>query len=293
MRFTKMHGAGNDYVYVDCFKERVPEDLPALAIAVSDRHTGVGSDGLILIHPSEVADARMQMFNADGSEAEMCGNGIRCVAKYLYDRGMVGADEFTIETAERFVHVAVTTASQSGQVASVRVNMGLPSLRSQDIPTRLPGDPPRNAVLSLTDLAPGMSGENLTGNGEFEVTCVSMGNPHCVMFVEELSDGLIRRAGPVIEVHPHFPQRVNVEFVRIDSPHAFRMRVWERGAGETQACGSGACAVMVAGVITGRLRDRATATLSGGELQLEWDGGGDVFLTGPAVEVFSGEWPVD
>jgi len=277
MKFTKMHGAGNDYVYVNCFAEKLPHDIPTLAIAVSDRHKGIGADGLILICPSEVADARMRMFNADGSESEMCGNGVRCVAKYVYDHGIARQDRLKIETG-RGVLVLDLEISR-GLVDRVRVNMGAPILESAQIPTTLVGDPPIRQKLSA-------------GGREFEVTCVSMGNPHCVTFVDQLSDDWVLRVGPEVERHPTFPRRVNAEFIQIVSPREFKMRVWERGSGETQACGTGACASAVAGVLTGLTERRVLAHLPGGNLELEWSDAGDVYLTGPAVEVFSGDWPI-
>jgi diaminopimelate epimerase len=277
MRFTKMHGAGNDYVYVNCFEETLPADLAALAIAVSDRHKGIGSDGLILIRPSSVADARMQMFNADGSEAEMCGNGVRCVAKFLYDHGIARKESLQIETGRGVLTLKVFAAK--GTVDRVRVGMGQPILRSAEIPTRLPGDPP---VLVPLDVA----------GRELKVTCVSMGNPHCVAFVDEITDDLVLRVGPQIERHPAFPKRVNAEFVKVLSRSETMLRVWERGSGETQACGTGACAAAVAGVLAG-LTDRQILThLPGGDLELEWTSGGEVEMTGPAAEVFTGDWPV-
>ncbi len=276
MRFTKMQGAGNDYVYVNAFAERLPEDLPRLAIAVSDRHKGIGSDGLILIRPSPVSDARMQMFNADGSEAEMCGNGVRCVAKYVYDHGIARRESLRIETARGILELRLFTSG--GQVTSVRVNMGPPILKGAEIPTRLPGDPPVQVPLDV-------AGRKLN------VTCVSMGNPHCVTFVDEISDDLVLRVGPQIERHSAFPNRVNAEFIQIVSPSETIMRVWERGSGETLACGTGACAAAVAGVLAGLTERRLLTHLRGGDLELEWSPSGDVYLTGPAVEVFEGVWP--
>jgi diaminopimelate epimerase len=276
MRFTKMHGAGNDYVYVDCFHQRPPADPPALARAISDRHTGVGGDGLILIRPSERADARMQMFNADGSEAEMCGNGIRCVAKYVYDHGIARREELQIETGAGVL--ALQQQVHNGTVSQVRVNMGRPVFHHELIPTTLVGDPPVRAPLDV-------DGRTL------EVTCVSMGNPHCIVFVDEVNDDWVLRLGPQIERHPAFPQRVNAEFVQVVTPDELVMRVWERGSGETQACGTGACAVAVAGVLNELTGRSVLAHLPGGDLRLEWPHSGEVYMTGPAVEVFSGEWP--
>ncbi len=276
MRFTKMHGAGNDYIYVNCFDEPVPRDIPTTAIAISDRHTGVGGDGLVLIGPSEVADARMRMFNADGSESEMCGNAIRCVAKFVSDRGIARKPELKIETGRGVLTMQLFTGKDGG-VEQVTVNMGAPILESDRIPTTLPGDPPRNVKLEV-------AGKTI------DVTCVSMGNPHCVTFVDEVNDDWVLRVGPQIEHHPAFPRRVNAEFIQVVSPDEFIMRVWERGSGETLACGTGACASAVAGALTGRTNRTVTAHLRGGDLKLEWAASGDVFMTGPATEVFSGEW---
>lgn len=277
MRFTKMHGAGNDYVYVNAFTERLTDDLPALARAVSDRHFGIGADGLILIGPSERADARMRMFNADGSESEMCGNGVRCVAKYVYDHGIARKEELRIETGRGVLTLQVFP--EQGRVAQVRVNMGVPILTGRDIPTTLPGDPPLRAPLDV-------AGRSLA------VTCVSMGNPHCVTFVDTITDELVLGVGPQIERHPAFPRRVNAEFVQILSPREMRMRVWERGSGETLACGTGACASLVAAVLNGLTERTVLCHLPGGDLTLEWAASNDVYLTGPATEVFSGEWPL-
>lgn len=277
MQFTKMQGAGNDYVYVNCFEESVPADLPALARKISDRHFGVGGDGLILIHPSAEADARMQMFNADGSEAEMCGNGIRCVAKHVYDHGICKQDRLRIETAAGILSLEVET--KEGFVKRVRVDMGEPILEAQEIPTTLPGSPVVNANLTV-------------GNRSLAVTCVSMGNPHCVIFVDQTDDDLVLGCGPAIEVDSHFPERVNVEFVRVTSRGEVHQRTWERGSGETLACGTGASAVCVAGVLTGRTDNTILNHLLGGDLHLQWnESDNHVYMTGPAEEVFSGRWP--
>jgi len=276
MRFTKMHGAGNDYVYVNAFAERLPDDLAELSRKVSDRHFGIGGDGLILICPSERADARMRMFNADGSESEMCGNGIRCVAKYVYDHGIAAKDQLTIETGRGVLTLQVFP--ERGKVQRVRVNMGEPILRSDLIPTTLSGDPPIQAPLEV-------------GGRSLRVTCVSMGNPHCITFVDEVNDDWVHGIGPLIERHPVFPKRVNAEFIQIVSPREMIMRVWERGSGETLACGTGACASAVAGVLNGLTDRTVLCHLPGGDLLLEWAESGEVLMTGPAVEVFSGEWP--
>src|SRR3990172_2340745 len=227
MRFTKMHGAGNDYIYVDCFAQAAPGDPAALGRAMSDRHFGVGGDGLILICRSEVADAKMRMFNADGSEAEMCGNGIRCVAKYLFDHGLTKKTNLQIETGRGVLSLDLEV--EGGKVRRVRVDMGKPILHAADIPTRLAGDPPTEAPLEI-------GGRRLT------FTCVSMGNPHCVTFVDEITDELVLCLGPKVEAATLFPRRTNVEFVRVLSPQEIELRVWERGSGETMACGTGACA---------------------------------------------------
>jgi diaminopimelate epimerase len=276
MKFTKMQGAGNDYVYVDCFAQSVPADVAMTAQAISDRHFGVGGDGLILICPAEGADAEMRMYNADGSYSEMCGNGIRCVAKYVYDHGIARRDVLRITSGGRLYELQLTIAG--GKVERVRVDMGEPILTAAEIPTTLPGNPPLKAPLTA-------------GGRTFEVTSVSMGNPHCVVYVDELSDELVRGTGPLMENDAHFPRRVNVEFVQVFNRETVRQRTWERGSGETLACGTGACAVCVAGVLTGRTERRVTVKLRGGDLQLEWDETTNhVFMTGPAVEVFSGEW---
>jgi diaminopimelate epimerase len=277
MRFTKMHGIGNDYVYVDCVRQRPPADPAALARAVSDRHFGVGSDGLILICPSERADARMRMFNADGSESEMCGNGLRCVAKFVYDHGIARKDQLRIETGRGVLTVDLEL--RGGKAERVRVDMGEPILEAARIPTTLAGNPPTEAEVVV-------EGEGLN------FTCVSMGNPHAVAFVPEVTDRLVHQVGPRVERHEAFPRKVNVEFVKVNSRADAHMRVWERGSGETLACGTGACAVAVAGVLTDRLDRRVTIHLLGGDLDIEWGSDNHVYKTGPAVEVFSGDWPL-
>jgi diaminopimelate epimerase len=277
MRFTKMQGAGNDYIYVDCFSNSMPHDPAGLSRAISDRHFGVGADGLILICTSNKADARMRMFNADGSEAEMCGNGIRCLAKYLYDHGLVRKPALTVETGRGIL--SLDLEFQGGAVWQVCVDMGEPILQAARIPTLLPGDPWIDGPLSVSDRT-------------FKVSCVSMGNPHCIIYVEELTDALVQGIGPQIERHAAFPRRTNVEFVRVNGPEDVTVRVWERGSGETLACGTGACAVAVVSVLTGRTQRKVIAHLPGGDLKLYWsERDNHVYLTGPAVEVFSGDWP--
>jgi diaminopimelate epimerase len=285
MRFTKMHGAGNDYVYVDCFEENIPADPGALARAVSDRHTGIGADGLILICPprDNSHDAEMRMFNVDGSPGEMCGNGIRCVGKYVYDHRIVGRETLRIASGGQVLELRLST--QGGLVRQVSVDMGEPRMRAEAIPTTLPGNPDFhnyivNVPLPVTD-------------PPLAVTCVSMGNPHCVTFVNQASDDIVLGLGPKMEVDPHFPKRVNVEFAEILNRNEVRQRTWERGSGETMACGTGASAVCVAGVLSGRTNRRITVHLTGGDLQLEWkEIDNHVTMTGPAAEVFSGEWEI-
>jgi diaminopimelate epimerase len=243
---------------------------------MSDRHFGVGSDGLILIMPSERADARMRMFNADGSEGEMCGNGVRCVAKYVYDHGLVRKPQLAIETGRGVLTLALELSG--GKVSRVTVNMGVPILKGADIPTLLPGDPPLNQPISVEDR-------------QFRVTAVSMGNPHAVIYVDDVNGFPLETIGPKLEKHPMFPRRVNVHIVEVIGPGEVRMRTWERGSGITLACGTGACAVCVAGVLVDRTQRRLLAHLPGGDLDLDWpDPDSAVFMTGPATEVFSGEW---
>ena len=287
MKFVKMHGVGNDYVYVDCFSQPTPENLVDLARRISDRHFGVGADGLILIERSEIADAKMRMWNADGSYAEMCGNGIRCVGKYLIDSQIVKGPEITVETENGVLQLLANI--QEGRVRSVRVEMGPPVFSGEDIPTTLPGNPPINESITFQ---PTRETGDVEETMEVEVTSVSMGNPHCVLFVEELTDRQVLGWGPVLERHPKFPKRTNVEFARVLSSQEIELRVWERGSGETLACGTGACAAVVAGVLTGRTDRAVTCKLPGGELQVEWPEEGPVFLSGPAVEVFRGDWPL-
>ncbi len=275
MRFTKMHGAGNDYIYVNCFDEPFPENPAELARILSDRHFGIGGDGLILICPSENGHARMRMFNADGSESEMCGNGVRCVAKYVYDHGIARETTLRIETGAGIRSIELEV--ENGRARRATVDMGEPILEAARIPTTLEGNPVVNAQLSV-------------GGRTLDVTCVSMGNPHAVTYVDELSDEWVLGVGPKVETSDAFPKRVNAEFVQVVSPGEVRMRVWERGSGETLACGTGACAVCVAGVLSGRTERRIIAHLPGGDLELHWHEDGVVRMTGPAVEVFSGEW---
>lgn len=275
MRFVKMHGIGNDYVYVDCFQERVHEP-EQLAVRISDRHFGVGGDGLILIMPSDTGDVRMRMFNADGSEGEMCGNGIRCLAKYAYEAGIARKPEIRVETLAGLLTLQLFTTQ--GKVDKVRVNMGIPRLRRQEIPMLGEGEG-------------GVLGEKLVaGEREFAVTCVSMGNPHCVIYVDAVAEFRVTHYGPLIEHHPLFPQRTNVEWLEWMNRQEIRQRTWERGSGETWACGTGACAATVASVLQGKTDRHVTVHLRGGDLEIEWADDDRVYMTGPAVEVFRGEW---
>lgn len=275
MRFTKMHGLGNDYVYVNGFDEQV-DDPAAVARAVSDRHFGIGADGLILILPADEADCRMRMFNADGSEAQMCGNGIRCVAKYVYDHDIARRATLNVETLAGILELDLFVTG--GAVDRVRVKMGEPRLQRAQIPMQgAPGE-----VINEPLLVDGAT---------FNVTAVSMGNPHCVVFVEDVASFDVARWGPHFEHHDAFPEGVNTEFIQVHSRELFSMRVWERGSGETLACGTGASAAAVACHLTGRTDRRVTAHLLGGPLELEWQvSDNQVLMTGPAVEVFSGEW---
>jgi diaminopimelate epimerase len=276
LRFTKMHGIGNDYVYVDCFSQSVV-DASALARRVSPRHTGVGSDGLILIHPSDTADCRMEMYNADGSRGEMCGNGIRCVAKYVFDHGLARRQQMRVETDSGIKTLQLEVSD--GRVGSVAVDMGSPELDGAQIPVA--------AVGRVVDRSLSVDGSSL------QVTCVSMGNPHCVTFVPDVEHHPVSVVGPLLERHPFFPERANIEFVQILHPDEIRMRVWERGSGETAACGTGACAALVAGVLNGHTQRRATVHLNGGDLDIEWNEESDhVIMIGPAEEVFAGELEV-
>lgn len=275
--FTKMHGIGNDYVYVDCTRRRI-DDPAALARRVSPRRTGIGSDGLILICPSSTADVRMEMYNADGSRGEMCGNGIRCVGKYTYDHGLCRRETLRVETDAGIKVLQLDIAG--GLVTSVTVDMGPPELEGERIPVAGTG----RIVDAELEIEP------QPGLETNRVTCVSMGNPHCVLFVDDVDRLDLERIGPRFEHHPFFPKRVNTEFVRVDAPDDVRMRVWERGSGETAACGTGACAVVVAGVLTGRTARRCRVRLNGGDLAIAWrEADGHVYMTGPAEEVFRGE----
>ncbi len=274
MKFTKMEGLGNDYVYVNCFRETV--DNPSeVAKKVSDRHFGIGSDGLILIKPSEVADFRMDMYNADGSQAEMCGNGIRCVAKYVYDYGLTDKTSISIETLAgiKYLNLQVT----DGKVSLITVNMGSPEL----IPDKIPVISDSKRVVDEPIEVDGTT---------YKMTCVSMGNPHCIVFVEDTASFPLETVGPLFENHERFPKRVNTEFIQLLDRKTVNMRVWERGSGETLACGTGACASAVACILNGLTEDEITLHLLGGDLIVRWDQQDNlVYMTGPAQVVFDGE----
>jgi diaminopimelate epimerase len=276
MKFTKMQGAGNDYVYVDCFDEQV--DAPeALAKEISDRHFGVGGDGLILVMPSESADVRMRMFNSDGSEGEMCGNGIRCVAKYAWDHGRTEANPLTVETMSGIKTIDLVLG-QDGKATGATVDMGEPILDPKKIPVNMP----LKQVVEMPIR---------TAKQAYSMTCVSMGNPHAVIFVSDAAGVGLEECGRNIETNALFPERVNVHFVQVHSDSEVTVRTWERGTGHTLACGTGASAVCVAGVLARKTGRKITAHLDGGDLELEWrEGDGHVYMTGPASEVFTGQW---
>lgn len=301
MRFTKMQGLGNDYVYVNCMEEQI-EDPKEMAKLVSDRHFGIGSDGLILIRPSDAADFEMEMYNADGSRGEMCGNGIRCVAKYVYDYGLTDKTSITVETLGGIKYLEMTV--DDGMVSMVRVDMGRPELLADAIPI-LGETVTEECVVDEDSILGGDCAEETGEMGdcrkvidepivvdgmEYRITGVSMGNPHAVVFLEDV-DGLdIEKIGPKFENHERFPKRINTEFVRVIDRETIEMRVWERGSGETLACGTGACAAAVASILNGLAGRRVTVKLRGGDLVVEWEEEtGKVYMTGPAVTVFEGE----
>ena len=274
MKFTKMHGIGNDYVYVNCFKETV-EHPSEVAIKVSDRHFGIGSDGLILIKPSEVADGKMEMYNADGSQGAMCGNGIRCVAKYMYDYGITDKTSISVETKSGIKYLDLTI--RDGKVDTVKVNMGTPILKAADIPVRSE----KEQVIDEPVMVDGK---------EWKITCVSMGNPHAITYIDDVKNLEIEKIGPKFENHEIFPDRVNTEFVHVIDRNTVEMRVWERGSGETLACGTGACAVAVSSILNGLTEEEVTVKLLGGDLKIFWDRTENkVYMTGSATTVFDGE----
>lgn len=273
MKFTKMHGCGNDYVYVNLFEEEIA-DPSALSIAVSDRHFGIGSDGLITIGPSETADFRMRIYNADGSEAEMCGNGIRCVAKYVYDHKLTDKTEISVESGAGIKYLILYT--ENGKVAKVRVDMGEPILEPQDIPV-------------IADHSPVVDEPITVGDKEWHMTCVSMGNPHAVVFVDDVESFPLETYGPLFEHHERFPKRTNTEFVQVISRTEAAMRVWERGSAETWACGTGTCATVMACILNGLTEDEVLVHLRGGDLLIAYDRTNNhIYMTGPATEVYSG-----
>lgn len=274
MKFTKMHGIGNDYVYVNCFRETV-NDPAEVAKKISDRHFGIGSDGLILIKPSDAADFEMDMYNADGSRGAMCGNGIRCVAKYVYDYGLTDKTSITVNTLSGIKYLDLTV--RDGKAVQVRVNMGAPVLEAAKIPI-------------LFDKEQVISEPIRVENREYRITGVSMGNPHAVTYIDDVRGLEIEKIGPKFEFHPCFPDRVNTEFVKVLDDHTVEMRVWERGSGETLACGTGACAVAVSSILNGYTKDEVTVKLLGGDLKIYWDRKENlVYMTGPAEVVFDGE----
>ncbi len=274
MKFTKMQGLGNDYVYVNCLEEEIT-DGPGVARLVSRRHFGIGSDGLILICPSDKADFRMVMYNADGSRAQMCGNGIRCVGKYVHDRGLTDKETLTVETLAGIKTLSLQVVN--GVTRAVTVDMGEPVLAPEQVPVRCEGRAMVDSPLTVLGQT-------------YRLTALSMGNPHGVVFLPEIENLDLRKIGPAFEHHEIFPQRVNTEFVAVESPTLLRMRVWERGSGETMACGTGACAVLVAACLTGRAGPQATVRLLGGDLEISWEEKTNhVLMTGPAEFVFDGE----
>lgn len=273
MKFTKMHGLGNDYVYVNCFEEKI-DNPPAVARFVSDRHFGIGSDGLIMINPSKTADFEMEMYNADGSRGEMCGNGIRCVAKYVYDYGLTDKTQISVETLGGIKYLDLTV--KDGKVSLVKVDMGKPELEADLIP-----------IISEREQ---VIDEPIEVDGkEYHMTGVSMGNPHAVIYVDDVKGLDLEKIGPKFESHERFPKRINTEFVHCIDRQTVEMRVWERGSGETLACGTGACAVAVSSILNNLTDTQVTVKLLGGDLQIEWDREKDrVFMTGPATVVFDG-----
>ena len=283
MKFTKMHGCGNDYIYINGFTEKIPQEgKPELVRKISDRHFGIGGDGAIFINPSSEADFEMEMYNADGSRAEMCGNGIRCVAKYVYDYGLTDKTDISVISCGKIKYLQLFL--KDGKVDTVKVNMGTPILTAEEIPvTPLPGKEGEQIV-----------DEPITVQGkEYKMTCVSMGNPHAVVFMDDVTNLDIEKLGPHFENHERFPNRINTEFVKILDRQNVQMRVWERGTGETLACGTGCCATVVACILNGLTDNTVTVKLLGGEIEITWDQEANlVYMTGPAVTVFEGEYTI-
>jgi len=275
LNFIKMHGLGNDFVIVDCFREKITADPPELARQVCDRHLGVGADGLVFIWPHAEADFRMQIINSDGSEAEMCGNAIRCMARYAYETGLVSKTELEVETLAGRRHPELIISD--GEVKAVKVDMGEPVLDPAQVPVQLGGDRVVNEPLALARQL-------------LQMTCVSMGNPHCLLFVPNVAAVPLTQIGPEVENHPLFPRKTNVEFIQVLNRNEVKMRVWERGAGETLACGTGACATVVGCVLTGRTNQKITVHLTLGSLEVEWAQDNHVYMTGPTTEVFRGTY---
>lgn len=280
MKFTKMHGCGNDYIYVDGAKEQImQEKKPEIVKRLSDRHFGIGGDGVIFINPSQEADFEMEMYNMDGSRAEMCGNGIRCVAKFVYDKGLTDKTSISIISCGKIKYLDLFI--EDGKVSTVKVNMGTPILRAADIPVISDETFDKEEIIA----------EPITvGDKEYKMTCVSMGNPHAVIFMDEVSSLPLEKIGPLFENHTRFPNRINTEFVKVLDEETVEMRVWERGTGETLACGTGACATVVACILNGLTKEQVTVKLLGGNLQIQWDRESNlVYMTGPAATVFEGE----
>lgn len=276
MKFTKMHGCGNDYIYIDGAKEHIAqEEKPDFVRRVSDRHFGIGGDGVIFINPSDEADFEMEMYNADGSRAEMCGNGIRCVAKYVYDKGLTDKTDISVISCGKIKYLQLSL--KDNKVDTVRVNMGAPELIAANVPVVCDKEQAVDEPITVQDT-------------EYKMTCVSMGNPHAVVFMENVTDLEIEKIGPYFESHERFPKRTNTEFVNVIDRNTVQMRVWERGTGETLACGTGCCATVVACILNGLTDDTVTVKLLGGELEITWDREADlVYMTGPATTVFEGE----
>lgn len=300
MQFTKMHGLGNDYVYVNAFEEDVA-DPAALALIVADRHFGIGGDGLILVAPPQdgvKADVRMRMFNADGSESEMCGNGVRCVCKYTHDHGISSANPMLVETGNGVLSLEYEIGPD-GKVTQVTVDMGEPILEAAKVPVAIPGVDAASNVVSADgpeDECPGEAAATLMGEAGVQstLTAVSMGNPHIMIYCDDVAKVPLEQIGPKLEKHPWFPNRINVHFIQVHSGNEVTMRTWERGSGITMACGTGASAVCVAGVLTGNSGRKILAHLPGGDLELEWrEADNHVYMTGPATEVFTGEIDVN
>ncbi|HHY38411.1 MAG TPA: diaminopimelate epimerase [Clostridia bacterium] len=301
MEFTKMQGLGNDYLFINCVDE-APADLdwPTLARCMSERHFGVGSDGIILVLPSKSHDFRMRIFNSDGSEAQMCGNGIRCFARYVYERGLTRKRSIEVETLAGVIAPEIIVGEKDGTIIGVRVDMGIPRLLPSEIPaypSLLPRNPDRKPISLISEWEAPIPGETpiieddwLIEGHPVKATLVSMGNPHCVLFWPGVTEEDVMRLGPKIERHPAFPERINVEFVEVLDDSTIKVVVWERGSGFTLACGTGACAATVASVLGGRTSRRVKVALPGGDLSVEWPEGGRVFMTGPAEEVFRGRY---